>query len=54
MLNSFVRILAVGAHLSARSVDGVEVFIESTVAINHVEDDSVTNLLILVVIFSSC
>ena len=34
----------VGTDLSAGSADGVEVFIECTVACNHVEDGSVAHL----------
>ena len=40
MLDCLFRFLAVGTHLSAGSVDGVEVFFKSC---NHVEDDSVAH-----------
>ena len=49
MLNCFFRFLAVQTHLSVGSVDVVKVFVESTVASNHVEDGSVAHLVLNVV-----
>ena len=39
-----------GTHLSAGSVDGVQVFVESTVASNHVKDGSVAHLVLVAVV----
>ena len=45
VLNCFYQLFAVWTHLSVGSVDGVEVFVESTVASNHVKDGSVAHLM---------
>ena len=42
--SSLFRCFAVGTHLSAGSVDGVEVFAGFAVACDHVEDSSVAHL----------
>ena len=40
MLNCFFGFFAVWTHLSVGPVDGVEVFVKSTVTSNHVKDGS--------------
>ena len=49
MLNRFFRLFAVGTHLSTGSADGVDIFDESTLACNHVEDGPVAYLVLDVV-----
>ena len=46
MLNRFLRFFAVGAHLRAGSADGVEVFVKSTVTLDHVEYGSIAHLVL--------
>ena len=52
MLNPFLRFFAVRTHLDVGSVDGVEVFVKSTVTSNHVKDGShsVAHLVLNVVV----
>ena len=50
MLNCFLRFFAVWTHLSVGSVDGVEVFVKSTVTSNQVKDGSVAHLVLTVVV----
>ena len=45
-----IRFIAVWTHLSVGSVNGVEVFVESTVARNLVKDGSVVHLVLNVVV----
>ena len=49
MLNYF-RLFAVRKHLSFGYVDGIEVFVESTVASNYVKDGPVAQLVLNVVV----
>ena len=44
MLKPFFRFFSVETHLSTGSSDGVKVFVESTVACNHVKDGSIAHL----------
>ena len=44
MLKPFFRFFSVETHLSTGSADGVEVFVESTVACNQVKDGSIAHL----------
>ena len=50
LLHCFSLFFAVGTHLSGLSVDGLEVFFESTVVSNHVKDGSVALLALEVVV----
>ena len=50
MLNCFFQFFAVWPHLSEGSVDGVKMFVESTVTGNQMKDGSVARLVLNVVV----
>ena len=49
VVDCFFRFFEVGTHLSAGSADGLELFVESIVACNHVGDGSVAHFVLDVV-----